>query len=267
MASVTVSLLAAVFGMLAYGTATVLQAAGAQRARGPAVLGQPLYLIGLGLDTTAWLASVLALQHLPLFTVQALLAGSLCVTVVLARVLLGALLRRRDLAAIAAVVIALVAVTRAAGPESSQQPPSWFTATLLVSLGVVVSATLVLYGRGRSTPMAVLAGIAFSGSALGARTLQLTRPWERLITEPVAWAIVGFGLVGAVTLSRALEGGRVGLVTAVLWIIEVLLPGAVGVLALGDSVRPGWTVPAAGAVAVAVAGCVILATSPALPEH
>lgn len=50
MAPVTLGLLAAVTGMLAYGIATVLQAAGAKRAHGVAVLGQPLHLVGSGLD-------------------------------------------------------------------------------------------------------------------------------------------------------------------------------------------------------------------------
>lgn len=86
----TLGLFAAVAGMMAYGIATVLQAAGAKRAHGVAVLGQPLYLLGTGLDAAAWLASVVALQQLPLFAVQAVLAGSLGVTVVLARVFLGA---------------------------------------------------------------------------------------------------------------------------------------------------------------------------------
>lgn len=267
LALVIPGLLAAVTGMLGYGIGTVLQAAGATRARGVAVLAQPLYLIGLGFDAVAWLASVVALQHLPLFAVQALLAGSLCVTVVLARIFLKAELRRRDTAAVAVVVAALVAIAAAAGTESSQVRPGWFTPSVLVALGAVVAATVALYRRGRSAPMAVVAGVAFSGAALCARALQFSGGVQRLITDPVAWALLGFGVLGAVALSRALEGGAVGLVVAVLWVIEVLLPGGVGVLALGDAVRPGWVLPAVGAVALAVAGCVVLATSPAQPQR
>jgi hypothetical protein len=55
-------------------------------------------------------------------------------------------------------------------------------------------------------------------------------------------------------------------VAAVLWVVEVLVPGAVGVLALGDGVRPGWQIGAVIAVVVAVAGCAVLATSPAQSE-
>lgn len=263
----TLGLLAAVAGMLAYGLATVLQAAGAKRAHGIAVLAQPLYLVGTGLDATAWLASVVALQQLPLFAVQAVLAGSLGVTVVLARAFLGAALRRRDIAAIAAVVATLVVVAGAAGLQTPEPPPRWFTAAALPALGVVAAVTVALYRRGRPVPMAVLAGIAFSGAALCARALHITGPWQQLLHDPAAWAALGFGVVGAVALSRALESGHVGLVVSLLWVIEVLLSGGVGVLALGDGVRAGWAVPAAAAVAVAVAGCIVLATSTAQPER
>jgi drug/metabolite transporter (DMT)-like permease len=265
--SVMVGLLAALAGMLGYGIGTALQAAGAARARGLAVMRQPMYLVGLGFDAAAWLASLLALQRLPLFAVQALLAGSLCVTVLLARIFLGTRLRRRDGAAVVLVALALAAVAAASGVQSTKPPPGWFTPTALVTLAAVVLVMTGLYRRGRSVPMAVVAGVAFSGSALCARALHAPGGWRQLLTEPVAWAVVGFGVLGAVALSRALERGAVGSAVAVLWVVEVLLPGSVGVLALGDGVRAGWAIPAAAAVAVAVAGCAVLATSPAQPER
>lgn len=260
-------MVAALAGMLGYGIGTVLQAAGAARTHGLAVMRQPVYLVGLGFDGAAWLASLLALQRLPLFAVQALLAGSLCVTVLLARVFLGTKLRRRDGASIVLVALALAAVAGAAGVESSQPPPAWFTPSALVALAVVLLVTLGLYRPGRSVPMAAVAGVAFSGSALCARALHTPGGWRQLITDPVAWAVLGFGVIGAVALSRALERGAVGPAVAVLWVVEVLLPGTVGVLALGDVVRPGWGITAVAAITVAVAGCAVLATSPAQPDR
>ncbi len=260
-------LAAALAGMLGYGIGTVIQAAGAARTHGLAVMRQPIYLVGLGFDGAAWLASLLALQRLPLFAVQALLAGSLCVTVLLARIFLGTRLRRRDGVAIVLVALALAAVAGAAGVESTQPPPAWFTPSVLVALALVLLVTFGLYRAGRSVPMAAIAGLAFSGSALCARALHTPGGWRQLLTDPVAWAVVGFGVIGAVALSRALERGAVGPAVAVLWVVEVLLPGTVGVLALGDVVRPGWGITAIAAIAVAVAGCAVLATSPAQPER
>lgn len=259
--------LAALVGTAGYGVGTVLQAAGAKRSRGLAVMRQPTYLVGLGCDGVAWVASLLALQRLPLFAVQALLAGSLCVSVVLARIFLHARLRVRDGVAVTLVALALAAVAAASGVQSTQPPPGWFTLVVLASLAVVVLVTVLLYRDAPPISLAVVAGIAFSGAALGARAVHVPDGWQQLLTDPLTWSVVAFGVAGAVTLSRSLEGGAVGPVMAVLWVIEVLLPGTVGLLTLGDVVRPGWSVAAAVAVVVAVIGCAVIATSPAQPDR
>ena len=53
-----------------------------------------------------------------------------------------------------------------------------------------------------------------------------------------------------------------GTVAATVSVLEVLVPGVVGLAVLGDVVRSGWAVPAVLATLVAVGGCVVLATSP-----
>lgn len=259
----TLALLAALVGMLGYSVGSVLQAVGSTRASGPAVMRHPAYLAGLACDAVAWLASLVALRHLPLFVVQSVLAGSLGLTVVLARVFLGARLRSRDVVAVAVVATALAVVAGASGAQSAQPPPPGFQPTALTWLVVTVLATAALYRRAGSLPLASLSGIAFSGAALCARAVHGGDGWARLLTEPLAWAVLGFGVVGALTYARSLERGPVGPATAVLWGVEVLVPGAVGVAVLGDGVRPGWALPAGLAVAAAVAACAVLATSPA----
>ena len=262
----TLALLAALVGTLGYGAGSVLQAAGAAKATGPSVVLQPLYVVGLGCDSIAWLASLVALQGLPLFAVQALLAGSLAITVVLARIFLAARLGRRDAIAIGAVGIALVVIAAAAGPESASIPPGWFTPVLLISLAITGVALLAFYKVGRPMLLAVVAGLAFSGAALGARSLVGLDSPVQVLGQPAAWSIAGFGIIGVMAYARSLEHGAVGPVTSVLWVIEVLLPGAVGVAVLGDGVRPGWAIPAILGLVVGLAACVVLAMSPAQPE-
>jgi uncharacterized membrane protein len=259
-------LLAAVGGTIGYGAGSVLQAAGAVRAQGLAVIVQWRYLFGLGCDGVAWLLSLLALQRLPLFTVQALLAGSLAVTVVLARIFLKTRLRLRDRVAVVLVACALAAAAAASGTQAAGRPPAWFQAGMLVALAVVAAATAALYWRKTPIPLAVLAGIGFSGAAFGARGVQTNGSIAHLMTSPAAWAIVAFGILGVLCYSRALESGAVESVTALMWVVEVVLPGLAGVLALGDHVRTGWAIPAVIAVLTAIGGCLVLATSPAQPE-
>jgi len=262
---VRAALLAAVAGALLYGTGTVLQAVAARRASGPGVLRHPWYVAGLVCDLLGWLASLVALRALPLFTVQALLAGSLVVTVLLARVVLSAPLRRIDGVSVGVVVVALVVLARAAGPETAARAlPDGFTATVLVALVSVTG-----YRHGAGWLFALLAALAASGAAIcaravtlpaGAATGQLVRA---VAAEPLAWAVAGFGLLMTVTYARALERAGVGASAAVMAVVEVVVPAAVGLGLLHDSVRPGWPVAALVAAVLAAAACVALAASAA----
>jgi hypothetical protein len=267
---VTAALLAASAGAILYGTGSVLQAVAARRASGPGVLRHPWYVAGLVCDLLGWLASLVALRALPLFTVQALLAGSLVVTVLLARVVLDAPLRRIDGVSVVVVVAALVVLARAAGPETAARAlPDGFTATVLVALGVVAVVSVTGYRHGPGWLFALLAGLAASGAAICARAVTLpadaaTGELVRAVAaEPLAWAVAGFGLLMTVTYARALERAGVGASAAVMAVVEVVIPAAVGLVVLHDSVRPGWPVAAVVAAALALAACVALAASPA----
>ncbi|WP_153505856.1 hypothetical protein [Cumulibacter manganitolerans] len=255
--------LAALAGTVGYGLGSVLQGAAARRGGGPAVLVRPAYIAGVACDLLAWVASLVALQRLPLFTVQALLAGSLAVTVLLARAFLGARLAPRDGAAIAVVVLALAVTGASAGAEAAGSAPTWLVTALLVTLLVSAAVTGLRYRGRHPITLAISGGVAFSGAAFGARGLQTGGGLLPLLSEPALWLIVALGVVGALAYARSLEVGAIGPVTAVLWVIEIVLPGAAGVAFLGDQVRPGWTVPALVAVGAAIAGCVALAASPA----
>ncbi|WP_327009962.1 hypothetical protein OHA72_23640 [Dactylosporangium sp. NBC_01737] len=119
-----VALALATAGAVGYGIASVLQAAGAQQGEGMLrTLRAPAYLGGVTLDLLAWLASLAALRTLPVYQVQAVLAGSLAVTVVVARFALAARLRTVDVAAVAVTVAALALLAAAAGRRTRRSPP------------------------------------------------------------------------------------------------------------------------------------------------
>lgn len=256
----TFALLAALVGTFGYGVGSVLQAIGTARAKGLAVLRQPTYVAGLGCDALAWVASLLALRQLPLFAVQALLAGSLAVTVVLARVVFKTKMRPRDAVAAGVVTAALVVLAASAGPVSALKPPPAFAPVLLLALAILAVATVAARMRPRSVAFALIAGSAFSGAALSARAAHSARDWAGLLHSPLAWAVLGYGAIGMVCYTLALEHGPVGPATAILWVIEVALPAAVGVAVLGDGVRAGWTLPAVVSLLLALGACVALAT-------
>lgn len=260
----TLAFLAALGGMVLYGLASVSQGYAAARASGPAVLRHPGYLAGLAGDGLAWLCSLLALTRLPLFAVQSLLAGSLAVTVLVAVPVLKVRMGRRDVAAVAVVTVGLVLVSASASAESTRPAPGWFDPALAVGLVLLGLVSALAYRRGRSVPLAVLAALGFSGAAIGARVARLGEgSLAATLADPMTWLVVAYGLIGAVMYARSLERGPIGPATAALWVVEVVVPGLLGVAVLGDTVRPGWDLPALLGVALAVGACVVLAHSPA----
>lgn len=262
------ALLAAGGGALAYGAGSVLQAVGARRAaaRGHGVVGvarQVPYLIGLGCDLVGWLASLVALRRLPVFAVQAILAGSLAVTVLLAAATIGARLRGVDLAASATSVAALV-VLGAAGGAERPQPVSHAVEIGLV-VGVVGIAIATAAAARWTTPVATgaMSGAAFGFAALAARAVHARADLAGLLTEPLALAVGAYGITGMLGYAHGLEHGEVGPVTAALWVSETVVPGAIGLAVLSDRIRAGWAAPAALAAVVAVGSTVVLARSAA----
>lgn len=250
---------AAIAGALAYGIGSVLQAFAARRATGTAVVRHPAYLLGMACDTVAFAASLVAVHGLPLFAVQSVLAASLGVTVVLARVVLGTPIRRRDSAALVAVVGALVVLALASGTQAAMAPPTWFAGVLVLASAAAAVLLAVHYRRGNTRRLAMVAGASFAGSAIGARALDLSGGWLAALGHPVSWTILGFGIIGSLAYARSLERGSAGPATATVWVVEVVLSGLVGTTALGDHVNSGWGLPALLALGVAVLGCVLLA--------
>ncbi|MPY93911.1 MAG: hypothetical protein GEV08_12850, partial [Acidimicrobiia bacterium] len=108
----------AAFGCAAaYGVASVLQDVSARKGQGGdhldarglvKVATDVPYLGGLGLDGVGWALSLVALQTLPLFAVQAISASSIAVTVLLAAIVLGSRPTKRQLLAMGVLALGLV---------------------------------------------------------------------------------------------------------------------------------------------------------------
>ena len=250
--------------MIVYGVASVSQAFAAGQASDSAVLRHPAYLAGLVADGVAWLLQLVALKWLPVFVVQCILAGSVGATVLLAIPILKVRPIRRDAIAIVVALAGLLLVSTAAGPELSGQLPRSFEAALGITVGITAILSVLYYRSKFSIFQAALAGIGFSCVVLAARVLEIQGIFDwSLLLNRAFWVLIVGALVGLVMYARALEKGSVGPVTATLWVVEVIVPGVVGVLALGDTVRDGWVIPALVGAVLALGSCVVLAHSPA----
>lgn len=226
---------------------------------------QPRYLAGLVLDAVGWVFTVVALRYLPVFAVQAVLGGAIAVSALATRLFYRTALRPVDRLAIGACLAGLVLLAGSAGEERPAPASATADLVLLVAAVLLLVAVVALWNGGRVWPLAVVAGLGFGGTALAVRAIDVGTGDDvviRLLLEPVTYLVVAFGVIGLFGWSRALGLGSLAQVTAVLLVTEVVVPGLVGIVLLGDSVRAGWWVPAAVGLVLAVVGVVVLARSP-----
>lgn len=246
----------------------MLQAVGVRRASaaGQGVMGaarQPLYLAGLGSDFAGWLLSLVALRRLPVFAVQALLAGSLAWAVVLDGLVLKAKARRADAWAVAAVVVTLSLLGAAAGPDRAKPVSGAVEAGLFAGVVAAAAAAVMAIRRRSAMVTAAVSGLGFGGAAVVARALEARSGVLGFLHQPLSLALLGYAVLGLTVYAYALEHGEVGRVTAAMWVSDIVVAGVVGVALLGDRARPGWWWVAVLGTAGAVAAIVVLARSPA----
>lgn len=226
------------------------------------VMREPTYLAGLGADLAAWLASLVALDVLPLFAVQPILAGSVALTVIGASRVFGVPVRRSDWVAILGLLVALSVLGAAAGIEGMVRLSRPATVAIVVAVPVIAALALLTKRIGGAVALGTVAGMAFGGAAICARAMQADRSLTSVLTDPLALGVVGFGIIGLLGYAEALAHGNVGSVTAGLWVTEIIVPTLVGVWLLNDTIRGGWTVPGSAALLIAIGSTVALARSP-----
>ncbi|GAA2552093.1 hypothetical protein GCM10010435_22890 [Winogradskya consettensis] len=259
------NLLLAVAAAAAYAAGSVLQASAARRFGTLGALAvSPMYLAGLAADAIAWVLSLAALRGLPVYVVQAVLAGSLALTVLLAAAVQRAMPRLRDLGAVA-VLVAALAVLAFCGREQPAPVLSggaqWSLAVAGFAVAAAAGLAVLLAGRTdrRGLVLAVLAGLAFSMTALAGRAVTVRDPLPLTLAEPLLWVVVASGVAGTAAYAAALRRGTVAPVTALLWAVEVIVPAAVAIPLLGDEIRAGGVPAAVLALVAVVAATAVLA--------
>ena len=276
-----VSLVAGVVAALCYGIASVMQAvavrAASRRAPGAGPPGTALasvdpglvvrmlrqwrFVASLGLDLIGFLAQLVALRRLPVFAVQAMVAGSLAVTAVLAAWLIHVHLAWREWLAVAGVVVGVGLLGASAGAEGARGVSGPFKLALLLAVaGVAVAGLLAsrLARPARTPALGAIAGLGYGVVAVAARVLPGYAPAE-LLRNPATYALVAAGVVSFMLYATALDGGSVTVATAAVVLAETAPPALIGILFLGDRTRPGLASLAAFAFALAVTCAVLLA--------
>jgi drug/metabolite transporter (DMT)-like permease len=274
LASLTAALIAAVF----YGIASVMQSVAAHEASNrkpqdadvggvdpgllPRMLRQWRFVVSLCLDTLGFVAQLIALQRLPLFAVQAIVAANLAVIAVVASLTIKVKLSWREWLAVTGVVAGVGLLGSSAGPEGASQAGVVFKLALIVAiaaLGLVgLAAARLLRDPARTLALGLVAGFGYGVIGIAARVLNGFEPLT-LLRDPAAYAVAAAGIVSFMFYATALEGGSVTVATAAVVLAETLPPAVIGVTFLGDRTRPGLEPAAIAGFLLAVASAVMLA--------
>lgn len=288
----------AVIGSLAFAVASVLQALGAEqvaaraaerdvrkvalarerlrttRLRRPslrstvATMLTPAFLTGFVFDIVGFAATIAAARMIPLFLSQTIISARLVGTALLAMAILKVRLTLRDWIVMAVILLSLALLAVSAGAEGTLNE-SWMHWAVLVAgpvlfvLGIVVMRTL---HRHIAAATGLIAGVIFGVMAIASRILYGVDPLNagELLTDPALYALVFSGIAGFYLFTVALQTGSVNGAAAALVVGQTVVPGAIGIMFLGDATRAGWGPAAIVAFAAAVVGGVLLASSGAV---
>jgi hypothetical protein len=265
--------------VLAYGVANFLQAVAANREQKhdnfhPRLLwklaSQKTYLTGIGCQVLGFLLAIVARADLPLFLVQSAVAAGLGVTAILGVAILKWQLPRAEIVLLIGLTGGIIAQVIAAKPSASKDLDTVAILTLAGSwLLIAVAGWFTargLHGVPGSVALGALAGLAFGAAAVASRPLASTIGVTDLLSNPLLYLIIVQSLTGQLLLAMAMQRGSTTAAVASMDAAFAVPAAAVGLLLLGDQIRPGLEWLAAVGF-LATLGTVLALTKYAQPQQ
>lgn len=262
----------------AYGIANLLQSMAATKTAttntlDPGLLlrlfGHRTYLLGLLCQIFGFFFALAARRDLPLFLVQSAVTAGLCVTALLGVVLLKWRLPVSEIALLALVVLGIGALAASAEPSKGQQLGIRGIITLIVAL-LVIAAGSIFAGRIKgvlgSVVLGSIAGLCFSSAAIAARPLAGAHTIAEFVLNPLLYLVIAHSLTGQLLLGLAMQRGSTNAAVAGMDAAGAVPAAVIGLVLLGDQMRPGLEWLAALGFVVTL-GAVIALTRYAEPQH
>jgi len=220
------------------------------------------YVLGLVLDLLAGIFTLIAAHTLPLFVVQAIIAGCVVITAWFEQVFLHRRLTKQIYLAAVVVLIGLGCLAAASHAERTAVAGAGFLRALAVAPVVLVAiGALGIKFRGRlsAVVLAVLSGAAFGCVSIIGRLLVYPDPVWLVFKNPLIWALVVYGGVGMFLFTAALQRSLATIVNGIMTSAQTIIPILIGIMLLGDTARHGlWPLVWIGCVLV-VGGCAQIA--------
>jgi hypothetical protein len=153
----------------------------------------------------------------------------------------------------------LAAASEEAGHISSLT--SWGILLTMIPIGLLGALCSRISHPASAVFLAILAGIAFGGTAVAGRVLSVPTPLWRILLDPAAYAFVLYGGLGVMLFTIGLQRASATALTTVMVTAETLAPAIAGILLLGDTVRPHMWPAAIVGVGLTLCGALIIATA------
>jgi drug/metabolite transporter (DMT)-like permease len=228
------------------------------------------YLLGLALDGGSFLLTIVAVQNLPLFVAEPIIAVNVVITALIERLIFQRRLRAVVWVAIAGILVGLSLLAVSGAPEKAHTAGAvvrW--AVILLPLGVAGIGAIVATRNHHSATIALgaLDGIAFGGTAIAGRMLVVPHPFWQILLSPLLWSMAAYGLVGLLLFTIALQRSHASVVAAATTAAQSAVPIVIGIAFLGDTPRDGaWGLAAVGMV-MALAGTLAIAIAKVAPAE
>lgn len=255
-----------------YGIANLLQSIAATRTKtsetlDPGLLvrlcGYKTYVVGIVCQFLGFLLAFAARRDLPLFLVQSAMISGLCVTAVLGVVFLRWRLPRAEVALLLLAVLGIGGLAAAAQPSKGAQLGIQGIIALTIALAVIATVSAFatrLKGVVGSVVLGSLAGLCFSSAAIAARPLG-----GDFWLNPLLYLVIAHSLTGQLLLGLAMQRGSTNAAVAGTDAAGAVPAAVLGLVFLGDQIRPGLELLAAIGFAVTL-GAVIALTRYAEPQ-
>lgn len=223
------------------------------------------WLLGSALGLLAFPLQTLALLLAPLTAVQPADAAGLLVLLFLGSRVLGERVGRREVLAVAAIVVGIVVLTLAAPQREVTEVEGAGVIVPMLVVALLAVAPIALRGvfGGGSILVVLGAGFAF---ALGAFCAKIaadaisSETWLAAVLVVLLAAVAA--LAGTLSEQTALQRRQATQVAPLIFVVELLVPVALAVLVVGEEWASGSVPAILAALALVVGGAVALGRAP-----
>jgi drug/metabolite transporter (DMT)-like permease len=233
------------------------------------LFGNRTYLLGLLCQIFGFFFALAARRDLPLFLVQSAVTAGLCVTALLGVIILKWRLPIAEIALLTLVVIGIGALAASAEPSKGEQLGIRGIITLIVALAIIaVGSTFAgrIKGVLGSVVLGSIAGLCFSSAAIAARPLAGAHSVAEFVLNPLLYLVIAHSLTGQLLLGLAMQRGSTNAAVAGMDAAGAVPAAVIGLVLLGDQMRPGLEWLAVIGFVVTL-GAVIALTRYAEPQH